>query len=338
VVISAAALLSGCGDSIGPAAARVGNTTISRATLDDELKIITDNPTWVKSVSQSFSTDITPTDGGVATRLSSAWLTTLVNQVIVDEVFEQRHLTVTDKNRSAARTAAIGIFGDQATFNELPRAYRTKVIDRQAKYQAVLDTLPPPKPPTDADLQPLLESTRASLCPGGVLVAHIQVASKADADAILAELAQGADFGTLAKERSLDTESRSGEGIVACTDSQNFSSFPQEFRNAVAQLPVGGVSPAVQVGANWHVIRTANWNLESARPILVRIFEGNRSDPMTLFINDRLVKKKVWVDPRYGTVQRGKASVVITPPLPIELRTDPAEPTTTTTAFGATGQ
>lgn len=337
-VISAAALLSGCGDSVGPAAAKVGSTTISRTTLDDELTTITDNPVWVQSVSQSLKIDIAPTNGGVSTQLSARWLTLLVNQAIADQVFEQKDLTVTAKDRAAAKATLLGTFGNQATFKKLPKSFRDKLLARQARFEAVKVTVPPPAPTTDADLEPLVDSVRGQLCPGGVTISHIQLATQAEADAVLTELAQGADFATLAAERSADTGSGPAGGLVACTDSGNFADLPEAFRTAASQLAPGAISQPVQTPDGWHIIKVGTWNLETARGVLKNIYEGNQPDPMTKFLNDRLLKKKVWVDPRYGTVLRSKTSVQITPPLPLEVRTDPEEPTTTTTAFGATGQ
>jgi parvulin-like peptidyl-prolyl isomerase len=81
-------------------------------------------------------------------------------------------------------------------------------------------------------------------------VSHILVETEAAAAAIKAELDGGADFATLARERSTDGSKDDG-GDLGCQPS---GSFAEAFDAAVESLPVGEVSDPVQTEFGYHVI------------------------------------------------------------------------------------
>ncbi len=84
----AALLLSACGSAGDPDAATVGKTGISRSQLDDELNIIADNKELAKELSkQNPPLEVRPTPGSISPAITTGWLTSLVNQVFVDRVF-----------------------------------------------------------------------------------------------------------------------------------------------------------------------------------------------------------------------------------------------------------
>ncbi len=338
VVLGAAILLSACSSTGGPVAAKVGSTSISRRTLDDDLQTITDNKALTKVLRQSLQTNPTPSNGGVSTKLATLWLNSLVNQAVVDQIFEQRHLKITPAIRAAAKNSAPALYGSAATFDGLPRSFRKKVLDRQNHFEAVQATLAAPKPPSDASLLKTFDTSKAQLCPSGQVVAHIQVKTQQEAEAIEAQLAAGADFATLANQLSTDTGSGPVGGLVACTASDQYNQLPASFRKGADLVKPGQVSPPVQTEFGWHVIKVEPFDFPTARALLIQIRQQQQSSPMTQFINRQLLKRKVWVDPRYGRVSRSKAVVTILPPTAPNPRSEPADPETTTPAAGATGR
>jgi hypothetical protein len=339
VALAAAALLSACSSTSGPVAAKVGSTTISRTTLNDELRAMTDNKAVAASLSKSLSVKVNATEGGVNMKLATLWLTTLVNQAAIDQYFDAHHLDVTGANRAAAKTATYATFVNKKTFQQLPRSFRDAALARQNRIQAVEATLPAAAPPSDAVLQQTLDSGKASLCPSGQVVAHIQVKTEDEAKAIEAQLAAGANFGELAQKNSTDTGSGSVGGLIACTASDGYNQLPASFRAGSDLLAPGQTSPPVHTEFGWHVIRVEPFDLANARLLLIRLVQQQQASPITKFVTQQLLKRKVWVDPRYGTVNRTKAALTIVPPAAPNPKSNPADATPTTTpAAGATGQ
>jgi peptidyl-prolyl cis-trans isomerase C len=79
---------------------------------------------------------------------------------------------------------------------------------------------------------------------------HILVADEAAADQALADLAAGADFAALARERSTDTTSAEAGGDLGWTPRGDFA---PEFEEAAFTLPLGQPGK-VQSQFGWHVI------------------------------------------------------------------------------------
>ena len=336
--LAAALLLPACGSTTEPDAATVGKTSISRSQLDDELQVIADNKELAKELAnQNPPLVLKPTSGSISPAITVGWLTSLVNQVFVDKVFNEKHLKVSAENKAAAKTAAEGIFVNAKIFGQFPKSFQEKVIGRQERIEAVKASLPQKSTATDAQLQQLFESTKSQFCPSGTVVAHILVATKAEADAVEAALAQGADFATLAAQKSTDTGSASRGGLVACTDTQQFAQLAASFRTAASATPVGSVSAPVQTEFGYHVIKVAPWDFATARPVIQEAYaqQQGQDNPLTAFLNQRLKSSKLWVDPRYGTVRRTAAGVAIAPPKTPKPKT---RPSTTTTTVAPTGQ
>ncbi len=85
-----------------------------------------------------------------------------------------------------------------------------------------------------------------------IKVAHILVAEKAEAEALLEQLQQGADFALLAKQHSLDTESAAYGGTL-----QWFSRGQMEpaFEEAAFALEPGQISPIIATSHGYHIVR-----------------------------------------------------------------------------------
>jgi hypothetical protein len=95
-------------------------------------------------------------------------------------------------------------------------------------------------------------------------------------------------------------------------------------------VPVGGVSQPIQSDAGWHVVRVTPFDLTNVRQFIVDLYRRSLQPPMTQFINNQLLKAKLWVDPRYGTLGRGP--VRVNPPAPPKVRNQPP-----TSSSGSTG-
>jgi peptidyl-prolyl cis-trans isomerase C len=106
-------------------------------------------------------------------------------------------------------------------------------------------------PPTDADLQAIYDENLPRLAGEQYKLRHILVASKADADTVIAELNQGSDFIALARARA-DGPTGPNDGELGWL---TLDSMPPSFAAAVQAMTVGSYSTApVQTDAGYHVV------------------------------------------------------------------------------------
>ena len=332
----AALLLSACGSTTEPDAATVGKTSISRSQLDDELKVIAGNKALAKEL-KTQNIDLTPSSGGIAVAVTTGWLTSLVNQVFVDKVFNEKHLKVTAENKTAAKTAAEGIFINAKIFGQFPKSFQDTVIDRQERIEAVKSSLPKqsvrrPRPSCSSSSRARRHSSARAGRSSRTSSSRRRRRPTRSKRHSRRELTSRPS-----RPRSPRTPvPRPRGGLVACTDSQQFTQLAESFRNAAAATPVGSVSAPVQTEFGYHVIKVAPWDFATARPVIEEAYaqQQGQDNPLTAFLNQRLKSSKLWVDPRYGTVKRTAAGVAIAPPKTPKPKSRP----TTTTTVAPTGQ
>ena len=98
-------------------------------------------------------------------------------------------------------------------------------------------------------------------------------------------------------------------------------------------MPVGGISQPIQSDVGWHVVRVTPFDLANVRQFIADLYRRSLQPPMTQFINNRLLKSKLWVDPRYGTL--GKGPVRVNPPTQPKVRNRPPVPPSSTAPAGS---
>ena len=87
---------------------------------------------------------------------------------------------------------------------------------------------------------------------GQIRARHILVATKAEAEDIINQLKNGADFATLAEEKSLDTASGVNGGELGFFTKDMMVA---EFGNASFKLKINEISAPVETQFGWHVIQ-----------------------------------------------------------------------------------
>jgi foldase protein PrsA len=107
-----------------------------------------------------------------------------------------------------------------------------------------------------------------------VKASHILVATKEEAQAILDELASGADFATLAQERSTDTGSGQGGGDLGWFSRGQMVS---EFEEAAFGLEIGELSGIVETQYGFHVIRMTD-RKPATHPTFAQVRDQVRKD------------------------------------------------------------
>jgi hypothetical protein len=215
----------------------------------------------------------------------------------------------------------------------MPKWFQDDFLESQARYQAVSAVAPPNPKPTTKDLEPLVQGGFVQYCTAGNAISHIVVDTRAEADQIEALLAGGADFGTLAKQRSTDVGTKSLGGFLSCTGSPNWKQLPEAFRQAAEGVPVGTISAPIQTDAGFHVVKASAFDLANVRDFLAALYTSSLEQPMTQFVNNRLLKSKLWIDPRYGTL--GKGPVRVNPPEAPKVRNRPPTTSSTTAPAGS---
>jgi parvulin-like peptidyl-prolyl isomerase len=96
---------------------------------------------------------------------------------------------------------------------------------------------------------------------------HILVGTKEEAQAIIARLAEGEDFGSLAMELSIDTGSGTKGGDLGWA---TYETFVPEFSAAAFALEVGEISEPVESQFGWHIIQVIGHEM---RPMTADEFE-----------------------------------------------------------------
>jgi parvulin-like peptidyl-prolyl isomerase len=320
---------AGCGAMLSPWAARVNSQEISRSSFERELTALRDNKQLVQSL-RSQGQGVSTTKGTVNAQIAAGWLTNLVQQTVIDREFERRHLKISAEDRQGAQSGAEQTFGTAKTFAAFPRWFRDRVLERDARIVALGRAVV--KPPTEADGRAYFDQNKAQICPSGKTVAHILVKTKAEADAIEAQLAAGGDFAALAKAQSTDTGSGQQGGGLGCLGAQQFVA---EFDAAANALAVGQTSAPVQTQYGFHVIRVGPVTFEALRSQIGQTLGQQAQQRFSDDIGKRLAKAKVSVDPRYGKVQRGSGSQPsfrIVPPTTPAVREKPAPRGSSTTS------
>lgn len=99
---------------------------------------------------------------------------------------------------------------------------------------------------------------------GEAHIAHIQVADQTLANELVQQLKNGADFATLAKDKSMDTLSAKQGGDLGWAKA---GTFPTAFEQAFANLNAGQVSDVVKVDNSYHIIKVLERKNESLIPL-----------------------------------------------------------------------
>lgn len=339
---AAAALLAGCGGDGRPAAS-VNGVDIAQSDVVDELEAIEGNDTYVaaydEAAAQSGQPPVRGTEEGTFDAgFVSTSLSIRIQYAIVESEIDRRDLDIPGECRDAARQLVVERFagaspeGDgEAVLRAFGDTYAGYLVDREADLlalQADLAGQPCAAEPGDDVVEAYFEDHRDEFAVAQSCVSHILVATQAEADAIALELAAGADFATLAGQRSTDPGSAAQGGDLGCGPA---GQYVPEFEAAVASQTVGQVGPPVQTEFGFHLIRVDERGeaaFEDVRDEVAAALADEVQNGFFEWFDGALAEAEVDVDPRYGTWDPTTASIT---------RPDAAgdaEPTTTTLPGG----
>jgi parvulin-like peptidyl-prolyl isomerase len=310
VALAAVALgASGCANSTINDAARVGDTSIPRSELQNDLKDMLQNEQFVTALKSGGSNVIIGRDGkSVDSRFTANWLTILIQQAAIDNLFDKNHLTVDSATRASAAQQLAASFADQngASYSSgFPKRFQDAMVERLARRDTVLARVKP----TIDDARAFYEDNKAVIfpCTSGKTVSHIVSPTYDEANLVLAQLRGGVDFATLAKERSTDKATAATGGLITST-SEAPGCFPRgqpaALAAAVAKAQPGYPSGPVQTPAGYQVFVAKPYSpppFEQVQALLLQSLSqttSSSSAPLDALMARQL--HNVYVDPRYG--------------------------------------
>jgi len=151
-------------------------------------------------------------------------------------------------------------------------------------------------------------------CPSGRLVSHILLRTHDDAEAVFNQMVHGADFATLAKQYSIDAQSKQSGGVLGCLYP---GEFVAPFESAAEQVPFDTVTVPVHTQFGYHLILVRRWNPQVAATD--QSLTQSAQQAATAALDARLNALHVWVNPQFGTWLRqatssGQSTFTVVPP------------------------
>lgn len=326
-------VLVGCG-TVAPYAATVNTDRLTQSDLQNELNAITGNADYVKLLEQG--------QPPIAVRGKSkgTFDPTFVARVLTREIFYRlvsdeigrRKLTVDNTTLTAARQSVVQQVGGDKVLAKFPAAYRTSLVRRTGELETLTKELAKGQPAPTQDPAAFYAQNKA-MFDTYACISHILVADKAKADDLVARIAKGEDFATLARTESIDNQGTGGGsaakgGDLGCADP---AGFVPEFAAAVKAQAVGQVGPPVQTQYGFHIIKV------TARPPTYEQLQATVQQQMqqqaqqqnqtalNTWLQSTVQKAKISVNPRYGRFSKSPQDFGVVPP-------KSTTPSTTTTS------
>jgi parvulin-like peptidyl-prolyl isomerase len=280
--VAALLLATGCDNPVDPPAAKVDGVSISRDDLFAEANALAALP------NDPYNLNVDTNNALNATVVSSV-LSAQIAGVIYENQAERMGLEVDEEAVTSAREEIL-----RSSEGTVPEDVINEVARRAATRQVVEEHVSTEQWWTDADIERYLEVTGEQAC-----VRHIVVETEAEADDIIDQLDDGAEFEDLAAERSLDENTAENGGDLGCRPR---TAFPDEFLDAMDDAEAGEVvGPINTSGAVYVVLVEEPFHevpLEEARGDIEQLFADPQGAGWADFV---LRTTDVDVDARFGS-------------------------------------
>jgi hypothetical protein len=310
----AAAGLAGC-NAVPDYAASVNGHVITRTALNNELEDIAKNTTYVGLYQQGQAPGQQGTGAKILGASPGSFDGTFVSQRLTNEILYElvreevvrRHLTVSDADRATARDSEISAFipsgqtPNDSLFKKFPDRFQQQQIDNTAN-QLVLERSLGAAVVDQAAIQAYFNKHRAEFPPSQLCLSVIVAADQATATALKQQLDHGADFATLAKQKSQDAQTAAQGGDAGCLSP---SQLPPTITSALAPLAVGQASAPIDNGGNGVLLIKVNRRVPATLADEANQIQAALMAPAAQALN-KLVEglagqARVSVNPRYGS-------------------------------------
>lgn len=278
----AALALAGCAGSggltEGGPAAEVDGVAIERGPIAEDVRLLVE-------------ADPTLDQAEVTRRL----LNIAIQSVALDQLLAERGVTVTEEDIAATGEDILATVAGEEELD----AVLLELSFTRGFYERVLL-------PFETKLSRMAEVVGQDLEIEQREARHILVATREEAEAIVAELAAGADFAELASERSSDPGSAANGGLLGARER---GAYVQEFEDAVWSAELNTVLDPVETQFGFHVIevvsattvRGADLPVDELRSRVVPDIEGLIRERLGTSVVTVAAGLGVW-DPNAGQV------------------------------------
>jgi parvulin-like peptidyl-prolyl isomerase len=348
---------TGCSSTLSDAAT-IDGTHIRRDDFKNELDEIGNNADLMTFFeSQGLPFKRSDNDQRVDTQLASSWMLLRVQQAVIDREFEARHLKVTDAMREQAKTQAEAAFprtptsknSSQTSFEQFSKSFQNAEIERRARQIALMDSLPATPPQiTVEQARQVYEQNKDQLfpCASAKTVAHIVVATVDEARDVLSQLEGGADFSTVAAQRSTEAATKNDGGVISNPQAAPGCYVPggsPQLDDAVNGATAGKPAGPVLTQSGYEVILVTPFTPPSFDEIRDQLMaslqqqasqqsaDNNRAAALNTLVTQRLRRADVHVDPRYGKWVVDSQGPRVEPPSSPSVRGTRTKPSTATT-------
>jgi parvulin-like peptidyl-prolyl isomerase len=305
-VLAVAFVLTACSGN-GPAtAATVNGQKISQSELERGVKGFVSSKVFRDQFNAQLSSSpdsvkMDPKSSTTPASFNRQWLTSLMQAAAIEQLAAKKNVKATPQDVQQVESE-LAQSQSAPVLQSLPAWLRNQIVKTTALQVALRNSLPAPTVSAD-QLRTAYQQLSAD-CASKRLVAHILVKDEQQAKDVVSQLDKGDSFANVASQVSIDTGSKSQGGILMCEKSSQWSQLDQTFAAAAEATKTGTVSKPVQTQFGWHVIKVLDLTPENAQPYLLATQQANLPDPLSAVVLKYLKNSKLWVNPRYGKVDR----------------------------------
>lgn len=255
LVLAAATLFTACSSKPEGAVAKVNGDYITKEEFNSEFDL------YRKMVYGQMSDDDLNQDSGngktLRSNLASQVTDTLIMDKLIKAEFDKEKLEISEEARQEAMDNLYEQSGGEENFKTqletmgMTMEEMEAIVEKTLVQNAVKDNFVEKNKKNDEDVQAYFEENKESLITYDV--AHILVEGEDEAKEIKKELDGGADFATIAKEKSMDTGSAQNGGDLGEITMQ--TNFVQPFLDAIKEMKAGEVSDPVESDYGYHIIQ-----------------------------------------------------------------------------------
>lgn len=239
-------------------------------------------------------------NGKIKTSDAAVVIKTLVRYEAFVQFIAKRGVKTTEADRQKVLKDANA---DQ-TFTEAPKILQNLLIDLNVA-SLTLQSMPKA---TEAEIKKLYEASPASS--GALCLSHILVKTKADAEAVLADLDKGVAFADEAKKKSTEPGADKSGGSLGSADSKCTplselqTSFDKDFMAGAVAAKMGVPTGPIKSQFGYHII--LNHNYDDVKDSLITTVNSNAASNL---LAGYMTTAKISVNSSYGVWNRAIAAI-----------------------------
>lgn len=183
----------------------------------------------------------------------------MLNHIVVDKEAKALGVAVTDEEiEQELKRSMTGYGSEEQYYTQMQSelGLSRQEVREEAVYRLTLQAVATAGITiTDAEIDNYLAENSERFTPRKEMqLSIIKVATYSEAERVMDRLEQGEDFATLAKELSIDEESRGRGGSIGTVEEED-PFWPEDLLKTAAQLDEGDIAGPLQTGDDYAIIR-----------------------------------------------------------------------------------